>query len=114
MLDRIYRLIDPTTHLPAAAFWCGRAPASAIVTVGEAVDVVGGGSLLYPTTTETIRLRYRADLRYRSAVVDSEGRVWWVNEVGEVGRKRWLDAGVTFYGDRLDAESGEAPSSPGE
>lgn len=93
-LDRIYQIIRGGTTIP---LWAEHRADSALATVGESIAVGAAGTLVAPLSTVTIRMRWRDDIYVNTALKDNDARIWFVNEVLEVGRQQWLDVGMSTY-----------------
>ncbi len=59
----------------------------------------GGGQRfgVQPESTVTLRTRYRTDIDTTSALEGPDGRLWFAHETLEVGRRKWLDIGLSTY-----------------
>ena len=68
---------------------------SPLATVGQPRDF--DGILTEPESTITLRTRYRPDIRVGAALVGPDERIWYVNELLEVGRHKYLDLGLSTY-----------------
>ncbi len=104
-LDRIYRLADGTS------FWGSPLLGSPLATVGPAIPTPAGGRLR-PTQTVTIRARWRNDVGVDTQIMDAEDRVWFANEVLEIGRRRWLDVGMSHYTSTVPPSDEPDPDPP--
>ena len=94
-LDRIWTLFDSETNAAANAggepVWLQFAPVSSLVSLPS---VLGPR---VPLQTVTVRMRYRSDLSLASVLKDQEGNDWFVQQILEVGRRKWLDVSVLTY-----------------
>lgn len=94
-LDRVWTLHrEDGTRVPV---WGRVMLSSPLATVPPANDL--GGGVVPPLSTVTVRMRYQAlaDVTVDSLVVDDAGGAWFVNETLEVGRRKWLDVGMSTY-----------------
>ena len=64
-----------------------------------------------PEQTVTLRTRHRTDLNVSGVLTDRDGRVWVINELLELGRRKWLDISCSHYGGSVLVD-GETPVDP--
>lgn len=83
---------------------------SALSTVGESIHLQSG-AILRALSTVTLRVRWRADVGVNDIWRDPLRRPWYVNEVLDVGRRRYLDVGLSTYGE-VSATISTVPQSP--
>ena len=88
-LDRVYTLPD------GSQVWAEHRQDSPLATVGESLDI--DGVAVPPRETVTVRMRWRAGVDVNTRFTGRDGGVWFVNETAEVGRRRWLDVGLSSY-----------------
>jgi len=107
-LDRVWTLLstgqDDSTP---ERLWVRHANTSPLAGIGTArlfEDAETGDTVsISPVSTVTIRMRYRRDVSLVSVFRDPDGRSWFVNEMLEIGRRRWLDVSITTYEDATSA-----------
>ena len=87
--DRIFTLPNGTD------MWGARMLTSPLATVGASIVTAQGR--IRPSQTVTIRVRFREDIETNTVITDEQGRNWFVAEVLEIGRRRFLDVGMSFY-----------------
>lgn len=68
---------------------------SPLATVGQPRTF--DGVIVEPESTITLRTRYRPDIRVGQALVGPDSRIWYVGELLEVGRHRYLDLALSTY-----------------
>ncbi len=100
-LDRIYRIGDTPV-------WAGVRSDSPLATVGETL-VLDDGSTVTALSTQTIRMRWRSDIEVNTVIRDSDNRRWFVNEILEIGRRQWLDVGISTYDSATVTATGQIP-----
>ena len=66
-----------------------------------------------PVSARTARLRWRPGVSTRSTLTDSEGNVWAVQDLREIGRRKWIDLSIATVDVQsgLDVQPTAAPSS---
>ena len=66
-----------------------------------------------PVSARTARLRWRPGVSTRSTLTDSEGNVWAVQDLREIGRRKWIDLSIVTVDVQsgLDVRPTAAPSS---
>ena len=110
-LSDIWRIVrGPNDLVP---FWVERRFDSPLATAGGP-DADGNDAV----SAVTLRTRFRTDIGTNTTLTDDQGRVWSVQEVLEVGRRRWLDMSCATYaleaGDVIpDPTPTGDPSPPG-
>ncbi len=99
-LDRVWTLYPRSFRSPGEPVWIGIQSRSLLA--ARARDRAAEASLsgLRPVETVAYRMRWRPDVTLGSLFVDTDNRVWYVNETLEVGRQLWLDVGCSRYGAR--------------
>lgn len=92
-LDQIFEKIA-TDGTVAGSLWAENRLDSPLVSLplDRAVD-----GLTIVRSTITLRTRFREDVDINDRFRGQDGRVWHVNELSELGRRRWLDVSVTNY-----------------
>ena len=85
----MYRLAD------GSQVWAEHRLDSPLATVGE--PLVIDGVVVPPRETVTVRIRWRPEVDVNTRFIDQDGGWWFVNETAEVGRRRWLDVGLSSY-----------------
>lgn len=93
-LDRIFELIDNSDGTVAGSLWAEFRLDSPLVSLPLDREAAG---LVIARSTLTIRTRHREDVDINDRLRDADGRIWYVNEAQELGRRRWLDLSLTNY-----------------
>lgn len=93
MLSEIWSIVRQDGSVPV---WLEPRLDSPLATVGERIPDQDG-ILHPPKSTVTVRMRWRNDIAINDRLIDPNGDTWFVNETLQVGRRRWLDAGLSTY-----------------
>ena len=91
-LSEIWNIVHgPVSRTP---IWAERRLDSPLITVPG--DVRDGATAL---STATLRTRWRADIEIGAQLLDPHRRTWFVGELMEIGRRRYLDMSVATFPD---------------
>lgn len=98
-LDRVFTLYPSLTAsiagTNAVRLWAQREPRSRVVATGP--SGLYDFSQSVARETAVFRIRWRAGVTLRSVLNDDEGNVWFLESLGEVGRRRFIDLACTTY-----------------
>ena len=94
-LDRLFDLTPDGKQESIETVWGAVVAGGALSTIGAPLQI--GGQEYQPSSSQTIRVRYRSDLTTDALLRDAEGRIWRVAEWLEVGRRQWLDLACSTY-----------------
>lgn len=98
-LDRLLTLYPSLAALSSRTggvqVWAERVTRTNLVALGDvsAYDVTN----LIAESSVTLRMRWRSDVTLRSVLADGEGRVWLLERIGEVGRRRYLEVAASAF-----------------
>lgn len=92
--DRIWTFFEGPGAV-GVPVWVEIAGNSRVVAVGR--QLVIADEIIYPSSTQVVRVRYQVRPGLSATFTDDEGRTWRVNEVAEVGRRQAWDVSVSTY-----------------
>ena len=111
-LDRIYTLHAAGETDPAPTdIWAGTASNTGLV--GVAGVALVAGAEVDTELSAVLRTRWRGDISLRSLLTDDRQRTWVVQELEEVGRRKWLDISVALPSETIITPQTPDPGSGG-
>lgn len=109
-LDRLFTAYPSLTAAAArrggVELWATRQLRTQLISTGSSgiYDVTN----LLARESAVLRTRWRPDITLRTVLVADDGDTWLLSEIGEVGRRRYLDLAATIY---VGVSTAEAPTA---
>ena len=102
--DRLYTLYPLGPDGESFDVWAEHRDADPLMVTPREILIGAHAAVpvIYPESTRTVRIRWRAGISIRARWVDQDGNTWKTDGFLEKGRRQWLDVQIFTYQDNRD------------